>query len=208
MKACPTHPCHSRAYGESIGLHTEHFRLAAAGNGSKQPAVLECSMVEDDLSDGSADNLADLYRFEVAGSMAGEAKNRMAEVLDPAEEERLAGLSLLELVKQASDDLVGAILARLGDVRAALSGHGGGIVVDSAEVVAKSNGSEAVSLQLNLDGACIACGAAPGTLQGIQNDLLMDSEVATIFFSTSLLDTFDELGREFVLKHGNVTFVE
>jgi hypothetical protein len=35
----------------------------------------------------------------------------------------------------------------------------------------------------------------------------MDSEVAAVFFSSSLLDTFDELGREFVLKHGAVTFV-
>ena len=38
-------------------------------------------MVEDDISDSSADNLADRYRVEVAGSMAGEAKDRMAEVL-------------------------------------------------------------------------------------------------------------------------------
>ena len=165
-------------------------------------------MVEENDSDGSVDDLADLYRIEVAGSMSGEAKNRMAEVLDPAEEERLAGLSLVDLVGAKNDELVGAILARLGDVRAALSGHGGGIVVDRTEVVSKSNGDAAVELQLNLDGACIACGAAPGTLQGIQNDLLMDSEVAAVFFSSSLLDTFDELGREFVLKHGNVTFVE
>ena len=64
-----------------------------------------------------------------------------------------------------------------------------------------------VDLILNLDGACIACGAAPGTLQGIQNDLLATGEVSRIRFSASLLDTFDELGREFVLAHGGVTFV-
>ena len=64
-----------------------------------------------------------------------------------------------------------------------------------------------VDLILNLDGACIACGAAPGTLQGIQNDLLATGEVWRVRYSESLLETFDELGREFVLKHGGVTFV-
>ena len=64
-----------------------------------------------------------------------------------------------------------------------------------------------VDLVLNLDGACIACGAAPGTLQGIQSDLLATGEVWRVRYSESLLDTFDELGREFVLKFGNVTFV-
>ena len=101
-----------------------------------------------------------------------------------------------------SDDLVPAIFARLGIVRAALEGHGGGVKVEQA--IADENG---VDLILNLDGACIACGAAPGTLQGIQNDLLATGEVSRIRFSASLLDTFDELGREFVLAHGGVTFV-
>jgi len=153
------------------------------------------------------DDLADAYRLEVADSVTTEADTRLEEVLDPAEEERLAGLSLVALVRAGDDDLVPAIISRLGDVRAALSGHGGGVVVDAAEVVPLSSGSEAVELRLNLDGACIACGAAPGTLQGIQGDLLMDEEVSAVTFSSSLLDTFDELGREFVLAHGGVTFV-
>ncbi len=153
------------------------------------------------------DELADLYRLEVANSMEEEATTRMAEILDPAEEERYSSLSLVELVRENDPSLVNAILARLGAVRAALSGHGGGILVDSSKIVIKDSGVEAVILQLNLDGACIACGAAPGTLQGIQADLLMDSEVSQVLFSATLLDTFDDLGREFVLKHGGVTFV-
>ena len=87
-------------------------------------------------------------------------------------------------------------------MRAALEGHGGGVKVEQATA-----DEQGVDLVLNLDGACIACGAAPGTLQGIQNDLLATGEVWRIRFSESLLDTFDELGREFVLKHGNVTFI-
>jgi len=153
------------------------------------------------------DDLADAYRLEVADSVTVEADTRLEEVLDPAEEERLAALSLVALVRDADADLVSALISRLGVVRAALSGHGGGVVVDAAEVVSLSSGAEAVELQLNLDGACIACGAAPGTLQGIQGDLLMDEEVSAVTFSSSLLDTFDELGREFVLAHGGVTFV-
>ena len=139
--------------------------------------------------------------------MAKEADTRLDEILDPAEEERLVGLSLVTLVRDGDAELVPALISRLGVVRAALSGHGGGVLVDAAEVVSLSSGVEAVELQLNLDGACIACGAAPGTLQGIQGDLLMDEEVSAVTFSSSLLDTFDELGREFVLAHGGVTFV-
>ena len=41
----------------------------------------------------------------------------------------------------------------------------------------------------------------------IMADLEADSEVEKIRFSRKLLDTFDELGREFILAHGNVEFV-
>jgi len=80
------------------------------------------------------------------------------------------------------------------------------MIVDKVEVIVVG-GVESVSLQLNLDGACIACGAAPGTLQGIQNDLLEDEEISSVLFSASMLDAFDELTREFLKLHGNVTFV-
>jgi Fe-S cluster biogenesis protein NfuA len=146
------------------------------------------------------DDLTDLYRKEAEKSLESEAAKRIAEVADPVRDARLRATALKDLID--SEELVPAIIARLGIVRAALEGHGGGVKVEQA--VADEKG---VDLVLNLDGACIACGAAPGTLQGIQNDLLATGEVWRVQFSESLLDTFDELGREFVLTHGNVTFV-
>tara|TARA_B000000441_G_C21673070_1_gene308542 strand:- start:362 stop:811 length:450 start_codon:yes stop_codon:yes gene_type:complete len=146
------------------------------------------------------DELANLYRAEATQSQEEEAAKRIAESADPALDERLRATPLKELID--SDELVAAIIARLGMVRAALEGHGGAIKVEHI-----SEEELGVDLILNLDGACIACGAAPGTLQGIQADLLATGEVWRIRFSESLLDTFDELGREFVLKFGNVTFV-
>lgn len=146
------------------------------------------------------DELANLYRAEATQSQEEEAAKRIAESADPALDERLRATPLKNLID--SDQLVAAIIARLGMVRAALEGHGGAIKVEHI-----SEEELGVDLILNLDGACIACGAAPGTLQGIQADLLATGEVWRIRFSESLLDTFDELGREFVLKFGNVTFV-
>ncbi len=146
------------------------------------------------------DELANLYRAEATQSQEEEAAKRIAESADPALDERLRATPLKDLID--SDELVAAIIARLGMVRAALEGHGGAIKVEHI-----SEEELGVDLILNLDGACIACGAAPGTLQGIQADLLATGEVWRIRFSESLLDTFDELGREFVLKFGNVTFV-
>ena len=60
---------------------------------------------------------------------------------------------------------------------------------------------------MDLTGACLSCGAAPGTLEGIKSDLEKDDEINSIKYSSKLLDTFDELGREFILAHGNVEFV-
>ena len=36
----------------------------------------------------------------------------------------------------------------------------------------------------------------------------MDDEVLSVRFSAQMLEWFDDLQREFVLKHGGVTFVE
>ncbi|MEK9651384.1 MAG: NifU family protein, partial [Poseidonia sp.] len=88
-------------------------------------------------------------------------------------------------------------------VRAALDGHGGGIAVTSCDVVARG-----LDLVLDLTGACLSCGAAPGTLEGVKTDLEADPEVQRVRFSSALLDTFDELGREFILAHGAVEFVD
>ena len=67
--------------------------------------------------------------------------------------------------------------------------------------------SQLIDLVLDLTGACISCGAAPATLDGIKNDLESDAEVHRVRFSANLLETFDEIGREFILAHGSVTFI-
>ena len=98
-------------------------------------------------------------------------------------------------------------MARLGPVRAALDGHGGGLILSSWELSDGTGNRKALSLVIDLDGACVSCGAAPGTLKGIQDDLLMDEEVGRIRFSASMLEWFDEIQKEFVLKFGGVTFI-
>ena len=116
-------------------------------------------------------------------------------------------MSLLELFETGDKSLVPALMARLGPVRAALEGHGGALVVSSGEIEVRNNGDRSLSLVIDLDGACVSCGAAPGTLKGIQDDLLHDNEVCTIRFDSSMLDWFDDIQRDFVLNFGGVTFV-
>jgi len=140
--------------------------------------------------------------------MTAESEKRIAEAHDPAELDRLRSLSLLNLVESEHTDLIPALMARLGPVRAALDGHGGGLIVAQSEIEEMHSGLNALSLVIDLDGACVSCGAAPGTLKGIQDDLLMDEEVVAVCFAASMLEWFNELQREFVLKHGGVTFVE
>ena len=143
------------------------------------------------------DDILEQYRLEAAAAMEVEAKRRMAESTDVENDEILRNTSLSEV-----EDLVPALLARLGQVRAALDGHGGGIKVTSSEVE-----DDGFNLVLDLTGACLSCGAAPGTLQGVKTDLEKDDEIAKVSFCSSLLDTFDDLGREFILAHGQVDFV-
>ena len=73
------------------------------------------------------DELANLYRSEATQSLEEEAAKRIAESADSELDERLRSTPLKELID--SDDLVPAIIARLGMVRAALEGHGGAIKV-------------------------------------------------------------------------------
>ena len=143
------------------------------------------------------EDLIEKYRREAAAAIAVESANRIAETSDPQEDARLRNMSLKEV-----PNLVKALVARLGTVRAALDGHGGGIEVSSFE-----ERNEGLDLVLDLTGACLSCGAAPGTLQGVKKDLENDPEIDRIRFSKVLLDSFDELGREFILAHGNVEFV-
>ena len=146
------------------------------------------------------DDLVKAYALEAQKAMEEEAKRRIAEQTDAQEEERLRNTRIEDVVE--TEHIVPVLLSRLGTVRAALDGHGGGIAVAQWERVA--NGFDFI---LDLTGACLSCGAAPGTLEGVRNDLEADAEIERIRFSSSLLDTFDELGREFILAHGNVEFV-
>ena len=143
------------------------------------------------------DDILEQYRLEAAAAMEVEAKRRIAETTDVEQDENLRNTSLDDV-----EEMVPALLARLGQVRAALDGHGGGISV--ANSVKEDDGYHFV---LDLTGACLSCGAAPGTLQGVKNDLESDDEIAKVSFCSSLLDTFDDLGREFILAHGEVDFV-
>ena len=153
----------------------------------------------------TAEDLVAKYAAEAKVAIQEEALRRIAETTDPVLEERLRNTSLLTLID--SSELVPAILSRLGEVRAALDGHGGGISVSSIEVLTNSENLQAIDLVLDLTGACISCGAAPGTLDGIKTDLETYDEIQRVQFSKNLLDTFDELGREFILAHGSVTIV-
>ena len=154
-----------------------------------------------------SDSLEEAYRAQIEAAIQKESERRVTEAHDPVEITRLEALSLVELVESEDSDLIPALMARLGPVRAALDGHGGGLVVTEAEIEEMYSGDLALSLILDLDGACVSCGAAPGTLKGIQDDLLMDSEVIAVRFSVAMLEWFDELQRDFVLKHGGVVFV-
>ena len=156
---------------------------------------------------GVSDNLEETYRSQISEAIQKEAERRISEKNDPIENSRLLSLSLLELFETGDKSLVPALMARLGPVRAALEGHGGALVVSSGAIEVRNNGDRALSLVIDLDGACVSCGAAPGTLKGIQDDLLHDNEVCTIRFDSSMLDWFEDIQRDFVLNFGGVTFV-
>ena len=156
------------------------------------------------------DDITDMYRDQIRLQMHEEASRRLQEVIDPREDARVLALSLVQLVKESDfevggdmihPDLVPALMARLGDVRSALTSHEGAITVREAEV-----DETTIRLVVGLDGACVACGAAPGTLSGIQNDLLADSTIQSIQFDKAILDSFDGIVREFLIEKSGVTF--
>ena len=152
------------------------------------------------------DELEDKYRSQIEEIVKSEANRILEEKLDPSEVSRLSSLSLISLFESDDPSLIPALMARLGPVRAALEGHGGGLVLARGKIELRNNGTPSLSLVIGLDGACISCGAAPGTLKGIQDDLLSDDEVDSIRFDSSMLEWFDEIQRDFILKFGGVTF--
>ena len=147
------------------------------------------------------DDLVRAYALEAQKALEEEANRRIAEQTDAKEEERLRNTRISDAV--GTEHIVPVLLSRLGPVRAALDGHGGGIAVSMWD-----QDITGFNFVLDLTGACLSCGAAPGTLQGVRGDLEGDSEINGVRFSSTLLDTFDELGREFILAHGNVEFVD
>ncbi len=152
-------------------------------------------------------NLEEMYRAQITGAIRDEAERLVSEKNDPVETSRLLSMSLVELFESEDKSLIPALMARLGVVRAALEGHGGALVVSSGEINVRSDGNRSLSLVIDLDGACVSCGAAPGTLKGIQDDLLHDDEVSKVRFDSSMLEWFNEIQRDFVLNFGGVTFV-
>ena len=153
------------------------------------------------------DELAKIYGSQIEEQMRAEAQRRIDENHDEDELRRLRNLSLISLIEENNSDIIPALMARLGAVRAALAGAGGGLLLSSWEFHGGDGARKSLSLVIDLDGACVSCGAAPGTLKGIQDDLLMDEEVERVRFSSSMLEWFDEIQKEFVLKFGEVTFI-
>ena len=156
------------------------------------------------------DELAEQYRNQIRLQMNEEASRRLQEVIDPREDARVLSLSIIELVRDSDfsnseegihPDLILSLMARLGEVRAALTGHGGALTVREGEV-----DEEFVHLVIGLDGACVACGAAPNTLSSIQNDLLADENIQSIRFDIGILDSYDGIVRDFLLEKSGVTF--
>ena len=92
------------------------------------------------------DDILEQYRLEAAAAMEVEAKRRIAETTDVQQDEILRNKSLDDV-----EELVPALLARLGQVRAALDGHGGGISVTS--FIKNDDGYHFV---LDLTGACLS----------------------------------------------------
>ncbi|MEC7757112.1 MAG: hypothetical protein VX621_04785 [Candidatus Thermoplasmatota archaeon] len=162
---------------------------------------------DDSDSIATSGDLEESYRIEIEELIKNESERRITENKDPLEESRLHSLSLVDLFEKNHPDLVIALMVRLGPVRAALEGHGGSLVVFSGEIEINQDGKKNLSLVVDLDGACVSCGAAPGTLKGIQDDLLMDDEIISVRFNSGMLEWFDEIQRDFLLKFGGVSFV-
>ena len=141
------------------------------------------------------DDLEDKYRSQIEEIVRSEANRILEEKLDPSEVSRLSSLSLITLFESDDPSMIPALMARLGPVRAALEGHGGSLVLARGKIEHRNNGTPSLSLVIGLDGACISCGAAPGTLKGIQDDLLSDEEVDSIRFDSSMLEWVDEIQR-------------
>ena len=82
-----------------------------------------------DEDDFRTDDLVSRYKLEAQESISTEAERRVSQTIPMKERIRLRALSLHVLVEDGIEhpDLIPALLERLGPVRAALDGHGGGV---------------------------------------------------------------------------------
>ncbi len=149
------------------------------------------------------DDLVEMYRAESEKSIKEESEQRINSSIPMKERIRLRSISLIDLISENPNhqDLIPSLLERLGPVRSALDGHGGGIIINKIDIE-----NNLLNFILTLNGSCIACGAAPSTLIGIKYDLENDSEINSICFDQELLDSFDELSREFLVSQTNILF--
>ncbi|MAS62354.1 MAG: hypothetical protein CMA34_01560 [Euryarchaeota archaeon] len=150
------------------------------------------------------DDLVNMYRAESEKSIKEESEQRINSAIPMKERIRLRSNSLKNLISvdPKHEDLIPSLLERLGPVRSALDGHGGGIIIK--KISFENNGL--INFVLTLNGSCIACGAAPSTLVGIRYDLENDSEINEIHFDQELLETFDELSKEFLISQTTLVF--
>ena len=91
-----------------------------------------------------------------------EAEKRIKETTDAAYEAKLQAHSF----RPPRNGRIGSGASiEAGTVRC-LDGHGGGILVESHEKINRLE-NQSLDFVLDLTGACLSCGAAPGTLDGI-----------------------------------------
>ena len=91
-------------------------------------------------------DLSESYRKQIEDVMREEAMRRISESQSPEEIERLSNLSLVKLFESNDSEIIPALMSRLGIVRAALDGHGGGLLVTSAEIEKNNIGEKVLSL--------------------------------------------------------------
>ena len=96
------------------------------------------------------DELEDKYRSQIEEIVKSEANRILEEKLDPSEVSRLSSLSLISLFESDDPSLIPALMARLGPVRAALEGHGGGLVLARGKIELRNNGTPSLSLVIGL----------------------------------------------------------
>ena len=101
-----------------------------------------------DSEESAEDSLQEAYKAQIEEVIRRESERRILETHDPDEISRLEALSLVELSKSEDPDLVPALMARLGPVRAALDGHGGGLVVTESRVESTTAGDRLALLSL------------------------------------------------------------